>query len=504
MGETVNKSLALDDSVKVNKRGEAILGTLTGPCADIVNPTRNGRFYSEELWEKVFNNDIVKEYFEAGGILGELDHPTDRAETCTEKVAICMPEPPKKDENGVLVGKWDILDTPNGRIAYTLAKYGYKLGISSRGTGDVIDRPDGEYVDEDTYDFQAFDLVLLPAVKAARLKMVESYNGKTFKQAINEALEKSDNKGREIMESTLHNLNIDYEVSDESIDSESKMKNKADNDGLQVVKDLQEALKREKELKRTIAGLQEKLSVSNAKETKLKEELEKYKGAVITLSDTSKKQKELQSQINALNEQLKQRDEQLTAQSNKSRALVEGRREEIRKSRDLNEKLSQRDKQIVELKSQLRESVKQKESLEKSLNEELEQANAKIDQIKAEADVKKNEIASKLSKATSLAEKYQKMAYNAVERYIDTRANMLGVTSNEIKNRLSESYTFDDIDRVCEDLQEYQLNISALPFDVSKSKSKKVVVKESKETIGLMNNADDTVDEDLLRLAKLL
>lgn len=504
MGETVNKSLALDDSVKVNKRGEAILGTLTGPCADIVNPTRNGRFYSEELWEKVFNNDIVKEYFEAGGILGELDHPTDRAETCTEKVAICMPEPPKKDENGVLVGKWDILDTPNGRIAYTLAKYGYKLGISSRGTGDVIDRPDGEYVDEDTYDFQAFDLVLLPAVKAARLKMVESYNGKTFKQAINEALEKSDNKGREIMESTLHNLNIDYEVSDESIDSESKMKNKADNDGLQVVKDLQEALKREKELKQTIAGLQEKLSVSNAKETKLKEELEKYKGAVITLSDTSKKQKELQSQINALNEQLKQRDEQLTAQSNKSRALVEGRREEIRKSRDLNEKLSQRDKQIVELKSQLRESVKQKESLEKSLNEELEQANAKIDQIKAEADVKKNEIASKLSKATSLAEKYQKMAYNAVERYIDTRANMLGVTSNEIKNRLSESYTFDDIDRVCEDLQEYQLNISALPFDVSKSKSKKVVVKESKETIGLMNNADDTVDEDLLRLAKLL
>jgi len=497
-------TLSLDDSVKVNKRGEAILGRLTGPCADFVNPTRNGREYSESLWEKVFNNDIVKEYFEAGGILGELDHPTDRVETCTEKVAICMPEPPHKDKDGKLIATFDILDTPNGRIAYTLAKYGYKLGISSRGTGDVIQTEQGDMVDEDTYDFQAFDLVLLPAVKAARLKMVESYNGKTFKQAINEALEKSDNKGREIMESTLHNLNIDYEVSDESIDSESKMKNKADNDGLQVVKDLQEALKREKELKQTIAGLQEKLSVSNAKETKLKEELEKYKGAVITLSDTSKKQKELQSQINALNEQLKQRDEQLTAQSNKSRALVEGRREEIRKSRDLNEKLSQRDEQIVELKSQLRESVKQKESLEKSLNEELEQANAKIDQIKAEADVKKNEIASKLSKATSLAEKYQKMAYNAVERYIDTRANMLGVTSNEIKNRLSESYTFDDIDRVCEDLQEYQLNISALPFDVSKSKSKKVVVKESKETIGLMNNADDTVDEDLLRLAKLL
>ena len=39
----------------------AILGTLEGPCADIVNPTRNGRKYSEELWEKVFSDPIVEE-----------------------------------------------------------------------------------------------------------------------------------------------------------------------------------------------------------------------------------------------------------------------------------------------------------------------------------------------------------------------------------------------------------------------------------------------------------
>lgn len=503
MGEAVNKSLALDDSVKVNKRGEAILGTLTGPCADIVNPTRNGRFYSEELWEKVFNNDIVKEYFEAGGILGELDHPTDRAETCTEKVAICMPEPPKKDENGVLVGKWDILDTPNGRIAYTLAKYGYKLGISSRGTGDVIDRPDGEYVDEDTYDFQAFDLVLLPAVKAARLKMVESYNGKTFKQAINESLEKADPEGRAIMESTLHNLNIDYEGSDETIDSKSETKTKADNDGLSVVKDLQESLKREKELKGTVANLQEKLSVSNAKEAKLKEELDKYKGAVVSLSDMAKKNKELQSQIDALNEQLTQKDERLTAQSDRNKALVESRRSDARKSQSLTEQLSKKDEEIAQLKSQLSEAARQQSRAKKSLTEQLDKANAQIEQLKGESEVKKNDFNAKLSKSKMIAEKYQKIAYDAVDRYIELKADTLGVTANEIKSRLAENYTFTDIDAICEDLQEYQLNISALPFDISKTKSKRVVVKESKETIGLRENADDVIDESLLKLANL-
>lgn len=41
--------LKFDDSVKLNKKGEAILGKLQGPIADVVNPTRNGRKYSEKL-----------------------------------------------------------------------------------------------------------------------------------------------------------------------------------------------------------------------------------------------------------------------------------------------------------------------------------------------------------------------------------------------------------------------------------------------------------------------
>lgn len=99
--ETRKEDLAFTSS----KNNPAILGTLTGPCADIIHPTRNERLYSDKLWENVFNNEIVKEYFEAGGVFGELGHPADRSETDMEKIAICMPEPPTKDKNGLLMGR---------------------------------------------------------------------------------------------------------------------------------------------------------------------------------------------------------------------------------------------------------------------------------------------------------------------------------------------------------------------------------------------------------------
>jgi hypothetical protein len=62
---------------------------------------------------------------EKGGIPGELDHPEDRTEIDSSKIAIIMPEAPKKNDKGQLVAYFDILDTPNGRIAYQLAKYGF-------------------------------------------------------------------------------------------------------------------------------------------------------------------------------------------------------------------------------------------------------------------------------------------------------------------------------------------------------------------------------------------
>ena len=68
---------------------------------------------------------------------------------------------------------------------------------------------------------------------------------------------------------------------------------------------------------------------------------------------------------------------------------------------------------------------------------------------------------------------------------------MLGVSSNEIKNRLPQSYTLNDIDMICENLQSYSVNINKLPFDLRTSK---VQVQSPKENI--IAKTSNTFDAD--------
>ena len=167
--------------------------------------------YDEATWDAVFKKPLVKEMFEAGGLLGELNHPEDRLETDLSKVCVCMPEPPKKNKDGCLTATFDILDTPNGRIVETLAKYGYKLGVSSRADGETFEGYDGqEHVDSSSFDLKGFDIVLLPAVKKARLQLAESLQ-KGFKEALREQLEKASEEGKKVMLESLNSLCINVE-----------------------------------------------------------------------------------------------------------------------------------------------------------------------------------------------------------------------------------------------------------------------------------------------------
>ena len=43
------ENLTLNDKVKFDNKGGAILGVLEGPIADPKHPTRNGRLYNERL-----------------------------------------------------------------------------------------------------------------------------------------------------------------------------------------------------------------------------------------------------------------------------------------------------------------------------------------------------------------------------------------------------------------------------------------------------------------------
>ena len=223
------------------KEAKGILGRLYGNVASFAAPTRNGRKYDQSLWEQLFDSDLIKERFANGGIFGQLNHP-EYEEVNMQEIACVMPEPPVKDDKGNLVAYVDIVDTPCGRIAYQLAKYGYKFGISSRGTGDIIyDDKGEELVDPETYQLNAFDLVEIPAVESARLAFVESLDtkkkyGKTLKQKLTEEIDKASDEDKKIMKETLNKLDINLEekLVDPSEDDIDKIKQELDSLGFDI------------------------------------------------------------------------------------------------------------------------------------------------------------------------------------------------------------------------------------------------------------------------------
>ena len=604
------------------KRG--ILGRLVGPIADSVNPTRNGRRYSGELWEKVFKNPIMQEKIENRVCFGELGHPADRTETDMEKICWCLAEVPKKGDDGQLYGVFDILPTPNGRILKALCDYGSNIGTSSRGSGDTFMDYDGqESVDPDTYECECWDAVLLPAVKSARLTPVTESLHKTLKESLktlvnseNEEhqkimLESLDTIGIKLNESsnsstvclttgelgelpdgfvltdngfldiekklsenqrvygtwvgfehkgrgdsnkrrklvgvaydevlpamarylnvpeesiqvedminttdmvrlsvvvdtgkplkTNENLNIDYNT--ESVDDNRANEGEetaADDDGA-VVESLQVAVKQKQELENKVLDLQEKLSVSYAKETRLEEQIVKYSKAISNLSTTAKQVSALQEKVNSLTEDLNKEKEYSQQLNGKISKFENISRKEKGLKESLKEKVSDKDVEIRKLNESIKQISEAKTSMQNDNVKLLEQ----ISTLKKDAKMKKTEYSQKLEQANKLVEKYKKVANKAVERYIESQADKIGVSVKEIKNKLPESYTFNDIDSICEDLQSYRLTLSKLPFSTAKNnlnESVKINVTPSKnESImpGETFNADDEIDEMLKSL----
>ena len=483
-----------------NKRG--ILGRLVGPIADSVNPTRNGRRYSGELWEKVFKNPIMQEKIENRVCFGELGHPVDRTETDMEKICWCLAEVPKKGDDGQLYGVFDILPTPNGRILKALCDYGSNIGTSSRGSGDTFMDYDGqESVDPDTYECEGWDAVLLPAVKTARLTPVTESLHRTLKESLETLVNNANEADKKVMTETLENLNLDYNTDsvDDDIANEGE-ETAADNNGA-VVESLQVAVKQKQELENKVLDLQEKLSVSYAKETRLEEQIVKYSKAISNLSNTSKKVTALQEKINSLTEELNKEKEHSQQLNGKISRFENISKKERGLKESLKEQVSNRDIEISKLNESIEQITEAKNSMQNDNMKLLEQ----ISTLKKDSALKKTEYSQKLEQSNKLVEKYKKVANKAVEQYIELQADRIGVNAKEIQNKLPESYTFQDIDSICEDLQSYKLTLNKLPFSTAKSLNENLrmnVTSSKNESIlpGETFNADDEIDEMLKSL----
>lgn len=129
----------------------------------------NGRIYPKSLWEKILKSEATNKAIEERRMFGELDHPQDGKwelkRACHIVTAMSM------NENGEIMGRAEILDTPNGKILQELFAAGATVGISSRGSGSVKRSNDGEVVQED-YKLETYDFVANPSTFGAFPKVV--------------------------------------------------------------------------------------------------------------------------------------------------------------------------------------------------------------------------------------------------------------------------------------------------------------------------------------------
>jgi hypothetical protein len=366
-----------------------------------------------------------------------------------------------------------------------------------------MDENGEETVDEDTYSFNAFDLVLLPACKDARLQLAESLdmNKAKFDAAINEALESCDEDGKKIIRETLDNLKFTEDTSSEIKEEEPVKVEKqvADNDGTSLVDELQEALKENHSLKNNVVALNEKLSVSYTKEVKLEEEVTRLKDTVRRLAESVRKSSALSNQLQTMKSQLEEQS-QLAAQR---AAIIESYKQKISNyshSRlGLKESLSSKDKQVSVLETRVQELTENLSTVKKDSATKVESLRRELEELKADSQIKNSQYSSKLTKSNELVENYRNIAKTAVDRYIQSKALNLGISVAEIKNRLNENYSFDDIDEVCESLRSYKRNMSKLPFSLGSKSVDRVTLKEDTST-QRFTNPDDVVDTNLFNL----
>ena len=106
---------------------------------------------------KTLNDQVTGGY----SVLGEVDHPDD-LKINLDRVSHMITEMWMDGPNGF--GKLKVLPTPMGNLVRTMLESGVKLGVSSRGSGNVKEDGSGEVTD---FEIITVDVVAQPSAPGA-------------------------------------------------------------------------------------------------------------------------------------------------------------------------------------------------------------------------------------------------------------------------------------------------------------------------------------------------
>ena len=124
---------------------------------------QNGRVYPKDEIKRAVDN-VTERLNKGETVMGELDHP-EELQINLDRVSHIITEMMCNDANGM--GKLKVIDTPMGNIARALLKAGAKLGVSSRGSGNVNES--GRVSD---FDIVTVDIVAQPSAPDAYPKTI--------------------------------------------------------------------------------------------------------------------------------------------------------------------------------------------------------------------------------------------------------------------------------------------------------------------------------------------
>jgi hypothetical protein len=248
------------------------------------------------------------------------------------------------------------------------------------------------------------------------------------------------------------------EISDEAVDDGED----------EVIESLKEMVRVKDALEEEVLSLKNRQTVSDAEVGRLKEELEKYKTGFRRVSELASKATKLQKEVSTLNEQLSAKETTI-------------RNLETKAKTKLVESIDKSDRKVRELQERLITSQNEAEATERELREQVEASRKQTREV------------------TAAARAYKQKYEAVVEHYIASKATMLGVSTHDISSKLTEGYTLEDVDRVCETL----LNAGrpALRLGMGAQGTPKVKLKESAAKKTYVGGYD--IDDDLLELAGL-
>jgi chromosome segregation ATPase len=246
-----------------------------------------------------------------------------------------------------------------------------------------------------------------------------------------------------------------------------------DNGDEEVIESLKEVVRQKEALETEVKDLRKAKSVGDAKEQELQEKLNRYRTAFKNTSAEAAKVPELQAQVKELTEKLAQ-------QSTTIKTLTE----KVNKAQ------------------QLKESIEGSKANERRLNEEVSRLTEKSKTLEAKLEGQTKTYTEKLQERTNLAKAYKARFIETLTRYVESKANMLGVQPSEITSRLNENYTLKDVDAVCDKILESTVNFGRLPFGGRTKTSARIAESVSKPVRKDPEYGYD-IDDSLLELAGL-